>query len=298
MKLFKKDNVQLNFGDSKEITEDENAGLYLWMGNDSLRAVGSGDVNSFMNLPDGTQVNKSDNTSFKSGDVPTEVVFYFPEAKLEGKYNRVQVMYGIKDDYSTVDLEVKIGGVSVAKKTGISTTNSDWTPVAQPMYLDKTNVEQGQVTLTVTRTAKGTNNNSSGNVGYIRFYYDDSVPLFEKGDAVGGYYTDNNTAAGDDDNAKKGIIRFFQQYQGNNNISQYGFYFVDGETGDILDDVHYIYTDDPYSSIGFYGDLMDAKFDTPYYAKAFVRIGEETYMSESIEGKADKDKWVKKPENN
>ena len=86
--------------------------------------------------------------------------------------------------------------------------------------------------------------------------------------------------------------------QGNNNISQYGFYFVDGETGDILDSKNYIHnkdTDLPYSGEGFYGDLIDADFDTTYYAKAFVKINGEICTSESIEGNANENNWVKNP---
>ena len=113
-----------------------------------------------------------------------------------------------------------------------------------------------------------------------------------------GYYTTDNTEKDATDPDAKGVIRFFQSFAGNQEVSEYGFYFLDKDANTV--DANYTNKAstegsvklDTLSGPGMFGDLVDipyASFDTPYYALPFVKIGGEIVYGTPFSGKVGKD---------
>ena len=97
------------------------------------------------------------------------------------------------------------------------------------------------------------------------------------------------------DAAKVGVIRFLQQYSGDN-VTEYGFYIVRGGDGKIVDQTKTtVSSKDSISKMiesgGFFTDVdgiteNNEESDVTYYAKAFVKFGDsDVVSSKSIEGK-------------
>ena len=83
-----------------------------------------------------------------------------------------------------------------------------------------------------------------------------------------------------------GVIRFLQEYSGEE-VSSYGFYFVDSESN-IIENSE-IKAEGSFDTDGFYGDLTDIKTNdlNNYYAMPFVTVNDDIYMGKSIPGTVD-----------
>ena len=102
---------------------------------------------------------------------------------------------------------------------------------------------------------------------------------FGEGFADSGRYSVNSGGA------IYGVIRYLQEYTGAQ-PSEYGFYFIDNETGKIIQGEQITTTADMSEAGGFYGDLNaipESSFGK-YSAKAFVTVGGTTYFASSIGG--------------
>lgn len=126
--------------------------------------------------------------------------------------------------------------------------------------------------------------NSYGNVNWLPDLY--SVVIvrdigFGEGFADSGRYSVNS--GGDD--TIYGVIRYLQAYTGAQ-PEEYGFYFIDNETGKIIQGSKISNTIDDITG-GFYGDLIEipeSAFGTTYSAKAYVKVGGTIYFASSIGG--------------
>ncbi len=111
------------------------------------------------------------------------------------------------------------------------------------------------------------------------------------------------------DAAKVGVIRFLQQYSGDN-VTEYGFYIVRGGDGTVVDQTKTTVSSETdiskmIESGGFFTDVdgiteNNEESDVTYYAKAFVKFGDsDVVSSKSIEGKVNWNRQIDyTPDNN
>ncbi len=278
-----------DYGNSEEI----DSGLKLTFGQNSITV---GDLSSGGKITQG----RTDGIKSINGNTAELTL---PSVDLNSQYDSVVVNLSkpvTKNNPNPVSFEVFVGGTKAAEFKNISTHKYEDGQERWDKYLDFTSP-----ILDEAKSAKGNvvlkisipSGSYIGNFAYVTFKKDAASvepANLKDGEAVGGYYTEGDTAAGEG-NPKIGIIRFFQQYKGNTNISQYGFYFV-GSDGKILDYQNYINDNNSFTEDGFYGDLINAQFNTAYHAKAFVvTTGGQIYFSDTITGRADENNWVKNP---
>ena len=283
-----------DYGNSKEI--DSGSGLKLTFGQNSIT---KGNISKGGKI---TEDGRSD--SIMSTDDNTAVLT-LPSVNLNSQYNSVVVNLEkivSNNNPNPVSFDVYVGETKAAEFKNVSTYKSingsdekwddqHYFDFTSPIAGDAKNAS-GNVVLKISIPG----GSFIGNFASVTFKTDSAsaAPVLKDGEAVGGYYTEGDTAESD----KIGIIRFFQQYKGNNNISQYGFYFVDSD-GKILDYEKYINQNGSFDEQGFYGDLINAQFNTAYHAKAFVvTTGGQIYFSDTISGKANEENWFKNPNYN
>ena len=111
----------------------------------------------------------------------------------------------------------------------------------------------------------------------------------ETGTESGYYNEDGSPVEASEDT--KGVIRFFQSFAGNEEVSEYGFYFLDNNANTVGTDYNKKASELGTVNIntldGMYGDLIDIDFDhfgTTYYALPFVKIGEDIIFGTPFDG--------------
>ena len=127
--------------------------------------------------------------------------------------------------------------------------------------------------------------NSNGNENWLPDLY--SVVIvrdigFGEGFADSGRYSVNSGGA----DTIYGVIRYLQAYTGAQ-PDEYGFYFIDNETGKIIESQQITAKEAIGEAGGFYGDLIkipESAFGTTYSAKAYVKVGDTIYFASSIGG--------------
>ena len=94
------------------------------------------------------------------------------------------------------------------------------------------------------------------------------------------------------DEAERGVIRFLQQYVGEEQVTEYGFKILNSEAEIVDKGVVVSSTVDPEKVVGkgFYADVYgierSGQGDTTYYAKAYVKIGSQTIWSDGTNSKS------------
>ncbi len=131
---------------------------------------------------------------------------------------------------------------------------------------------------------------SGGGTNVYAVYFD---PINVFGTTTGtesGYYTEGDVEKTADDSAK-GVIRFFQSFEGDTSVEEYGFYFLNSKQGSVVDGYANKASEQGTVNIntlpGMYGDLVEIQYDhfgTTYYALPFVKIGGEIVYGTPISG--------------
>ncbi|HIV85417.1 MAG TPA: hypothetical protein H9900_01250, partial [Candidatus Monoglobus merdigallinarum] len=98
-----------------------------------------------------------------------------------------------------------------------------------------------------------------------------------------------------------GVIRFFQGYKGKN-ASAFGFYFVDGGTGEIkptagTPNITSDESTEQLNGSGFYADITDiqAGRTNNIYALPFIDIYGVRFNGTTFSGSVDWETWVEDP---
>ncbi len=168
---------------------------------------------------------------------------------------------GISD--TSAETKERIATITAEKKHYYGIPNEFDVECGKTYYLDSSdsNGFLGKITLTVTSGAETP-------AGFGEAAYDSGV-----------YGTE----------PQLGVIRFFQEYTGEDDITGFGFYIVDKD-GTIIENAYNTITDpnasfDINNNAGFYGDLKeipDSAWRDMYYAMAYVKSGDVVTMSNKI----------------
>ncbi len=113
----------------------------------------------------------------------------------------------------------------------------------------------------------------------------DTENIFGEKAADSGKYTNKGEA-------ERGVIRFLQQYVGEEQVTEYGFKILNSDAEIVDKGVVVSSTVDPEKVVGkgFYADVYGIERsgdgDTTYYAKAYVKIGNQTIWSDGTNSKS------------
>ncbi len=113
---------------------------------------------------------KSDNTGTYTDNLKADAVLRYPYINLEGKkLTKVEVNAGLG---TTVDVELKIGGTSIQKQTGLIEADGKWGIIEKKIVFDNLNVDEAKGYIELAMTNSGHGQKFCGNYEDITLTYE------------------------------------------------------------------------------------------------------------------------------